>query len=145
MKKTSLRQNVTNADRSWYLVDAENQPLGKLAVLISNVLRGKNRADHTPHVDGGDFVVVINADKIAVSGKKETQKMYYDHSGFMGSLKTQSLADVREKNPTRILRDAVTGMLPKNKLQAEQLKRLKLVAGEANPHIAQNPVTLTLN
>lgn len=145
MKKTSLRQNVTNADRSWYVIDAAGQPLGKLAVLIANVLRGKNRADYTPHVDGGDFVVVLNAEKVAVSGNKETQKMYYDHSGYMGSLKSQTLAEIREKNPTRIIQDAVAGMLPKNKLQTMQLKRLKLVQGSENPHGAQNPVTLTLN
>lgn len=145
MKKTTLRQNVTNADRSWFVIDAEGQPLGKIAVAVANVLRGKHRVDYTPHVDGGDYVAVINAEKVAVSGNKETQKMYYDHSGYMGSLKSQTLAEIRAKNPTRIIEDAVGGMLPKNRLRTEQLRRLKLVVGSENPHTAQNPVTLTLN
>lgn len=97
MKKTTLRQNVQNTDRKWFIVDAEGKTLGTLSVIIANTLRGKNRADFTPHVDGGDYVVVLNAHKIAVTGNKETDKKYYRHSGYLGNLKTQSLAEVREK------------------------------------------------
>ncbi|PID70562.1 50S ribosomal protein L13 [bacterium DOLZORAL124_38_8] len=146
MKKTTLRQNVTNSDRKWFVVDAEGKNLGQLAVAITNTLRGKNRVDFTPHVDGGDYVVVLNADKVAVSGNKETGKQYYDHSGYMGHLKVQSLADVRERNPFRIIEDAVAGMLPKTRLRKEQLKRLRLVkSGEENPYIAQKPEPLVLS
>ena len=142
--KTTLRQNVTNADRKWFVVDANEKNLGKLAVSIANALRGKDRADYTPHVDGGDFVVVLNAEKIAVSGKKETDKKYYRHSGYLGNLKTESLAEVREKNPVRILEEAVSGMLPKNKLRKNQMRRLFLIVGEENPHAAQTPEQLKI-
>ncbi|MDH3324186.1 MAG: 50S ribosomal protein L13 [Candidatus Peregrinibacteria bacterium] len=142
--KTTLRQNVTNADRKWFVVDANGINLGKLAVSVANALRGKNRTDYTPHVDGGDFVVILNADKIAVSGKKETDKKYYRHSGYLGNLKTESLAEVREKNPVRILEEAVSGMLPKNKLRKHQMRRLFLIVGEENPHEAQKPEQLKI-
>lgn len=144
MKKTTLRQNVTNGDRKWYVVDAAGKTLGQLSVNIANTLRGKNRADFTPHVDGGDYVVVLNAEKVAVTGNKEEGKKYYNHSGYLGHLKTQTLAEVREKDPLRIMRDAVSGMLPKTKLRAGYLKRLILVEGDVNPHEAQKPMTLEL-
>ncbi len=143
--KTTLRQNVTNTDRKWYIVDAADQNLGKLAVSVANALRGKNRADYTPHTDGGDYVVILNAEKIAVSGNKETGKKYYRHSGYLGHLKTESLSEVREKNPVRILQEAVSGMLPKNKLRKWQLRRLILVVGDKNPHEAQNPESLKIS
>ena len=146
MKKTTLRQNVTNADRKWFVVDAEGKTLGQLSVAITNTLRGKNRVDFTPHVDGGDYVVVLNADKVGVTGNKEEDKKYYNHSGYIGNLKTQSLKEVREKNPFRIIEDAVSGMLPKTRMRKEQLKRLRLVrSGEENPYVAQKPEPLVLS
>lgn len=144
MKKTTLRQNVTNSDRKWYVVDAQDKTLGEIATGIANVLRGKSRVDYTPHVDGGDFVVVINAEKVRVTGNKEDNKNYYRHSGYLGNLKTESLKVVREKDPTRILEQAVNGMIPKNKLRKHQMRRLFLVVGENNPHEAQKPETLSL-
>ncbi len=144
MKKTTLRQNVTNADRKWFVLDADNKTLGEIATGIANVLRGKDRVDYTPHVDGGAFVVIINAEKVRVTGKKETDKKYYRHSGYLGHLKTETLKTVREKNPTRILEEAVKGMLPKNKLRKHQMRRLFLVIGDNNPHEAQKPETLSL-
>jgi len=140
--KTSLRQNVKNPDRKWFVVDATGKRLGKVAVAVANALRGKNRVDFTPHVDGGDYVVILNSEQIAVSGSKEFDKKYHRHSGQLGKLKTQSLAEVREKNPIRILREAVSGMLPKNKLRKNQLRRLFLVVGDKNPHSAQKPEIL---
>ncbi len=144
MKKTTLRQNVTNADRKWFVVDAKDKTLGELATGVANTLRGKDRVDYTPHVDGGAYVVIINAEKIRVTGKKETDKMYYRHSGYLGNLKTESLKVVREKMPTRILEEAVKGMLPKNKLRKHQMRRLFLIEGADNPHDAQKPETLSL-
>ncbi len=135
--KTTLRQNVQNTDRQWWIVDAEGKTLGQMAVAIADTLRGKRRVDFTPHVDGGDYVIVLNAEKIAVTGKKEEDKKYYRHSGVLGNLKTQSLSEVREKTPKRILEDAVGGMLPKTRLRAGQMKRLLLVIGNENPYIAQ--------
>ena len=139
MKKTTQRQNVKAQDRQWFVIDAENQVLGKLAVDIANVLRGKHRVDYTPHVDGGDHVIVLNAEKIAVTGSKEERKAYYRHSGYLGNLKVAPLKDVRAKTPTRILEEAVSGMLPKNKLRKPQMRRLHLVVGTENPHAAQKP------
>jgi large subunit ribosomal protein L13 len=142
--KTTLRQNVQNTDRQWWIVDAEGKTLGQLAVVIADTLRGKRRVDYTPHVDGGDYVVVLNADKVAVTGNKEEDKKYYRHSGYIGHLKTQSLEVVREKSPKRILEDAVSGMLPKTRLRAGQMKRLLLVVGSKNPHEAQQAKPLEL-
>lgn len=140
--KTSLRQNVQNTDRQWWVVDAEGKTLGQLAVAIADALRGRRRVDFTPHVDGGDYVVVLNSEKVAVTGKKEEDKKYYRHSGVLGNLKTQSLSEVREKDPKRILKDAVSGMLPKTRQRAAQMKRLMLVLGSENPHAAQQPKPL---
>ncbi len=145
MKKTTIRQNVIAEDRQWFVIDAEGQILGKLAVDIANVLRGKHRVDYTPHVDGGDHVIVLNADKVAVTGSKEDFKAYYSHSGYLGHLKVTALKDVREKTPKRILEEAVGGMLPKNKLRKPQLRRLHLVVGDENPHAAQQPQPLPQN
>jgi len=144
MKKTTLRQNVQNEDRQWFVVDAEGKTLGKLAVVIADTLRGKNRPDYTPHGDGGAYVVVLNSDKIAVTGNKETDKKYYRHSGVLGNLKVRSLAEVREKTPLRILEKAVSGMLPRNRLRSLQMKRLVLVRGAKNPHEAQKPEPLAI-
>lgn len=142
--KTTLRQNVQNTDRKWFLVDAKDKTLGELAVALANVVRGKHKVTFTPHVDGGDYVVVLNAEKIRVTGNKEEDKKYYRHSGVLGNLKTESLKVVRSKDPRRILTNAVSGMLPKNRLRKLQLKRLILVIGDQNPHEAQKAEILNI-
>jgi len=130
--------------REWYLVDADGQTLGRLATLIADTLRGKRKPQYTPHVDTGDFVVVVNAEKIAVTGNKLDQKMYYRHSGYPGGLKERTLREQLERRPTEVLRKAVKGMLPKNRLAAQQLTKLKIYAGPDHPHAPQNPQPLTL-
>ena len=128
--------------RDWYLVDAEGKTLGRLATQIADRLRGKSKPVFTPHVDTGDFVVVINAEKIAVTGKKLEQKMYYKHSGYPGGLRERTLQEQLNRQPTEVLRKAVKGMLPRNKLGAAQLTNLKIYAGPEHPHVAQEPTTL---
>jgi large subunit ribosomal protein L13 len=131
--------------RKWFVVDAEGQTLGRLATTIAATLRGKHKAMYTPHIDTGDFVVVINAEKVVVTGNKETQKMYYRHSDFPGGLKTTSLKDMRSRHPERIIENAVRGMLPGTNLGRTQLKKLKVYAGANHPHEAQNPTPLELD
>jgi large subunit ribosomal protein L13 len=130
--------------REWYLVDAEGQTLGRLATRIADTLRGKGKAQYTPHVDTGDFVVVVNAEKIAVTGNKLDQKRYYRHSGYPGGLRSRTLRDQLERRPTEVLRTAVKGMLPKNRLAARQLTKLKIYVGPEHPHEAQAPKPLDL-
>ena len=130
--------------RDWYLVDAEGQTLGRLATRIAETLRGKGKPQYTPHVDTGDFVVVVNAEKIAVTGNKLDQKQYYRHSGYPGGLRTRSLREQLDRRPTEVLRVAVKGMLPKNRLAAKQLNKLKIYAGPEHPHDAQAPKPLKL-
>jgi large subunit ribosomal protein L13 len=125
--------------REWYLVDAEGQTLGRLATQIADRLRGKGKPQFTPHVDTGDFVVVVNAEKIAVTGKKLEQKMYYRHSGYPGGLKERPLSEQLERVPAEVLRKAVKGMLPRNRLGRQQLTKLKVYAGPEHPHEAQAP------
>lgn len=127
-------------ERKWYIFDAEGQTLGRLASNVANILRGKHKPEYTPHVDTGDFVVIINADKISVSGKKFTDKMYHHHTGFPGGLRSISFKDLMKKHPTRAIEKAVKGMLPHNTLGAEQLKKLKIYAGSEHPHAAQQPI-----
>jgi large subunit ribosomal protein L13 len=129
-------------ERLWYVVDAEGQNLGRLATRIADTLRGKNKPQFTPHVDTGDFVVVVNAEKITVTGKKLDEKIYYRHSGYPGGLKQRTLREQLERRPTEVLRTAVKGMLPKNKLAARQLTKLKIYAGPEHPHTAQAPQPL---
>jgi large subunit ribosomal protein L13 len=131
--------------REWYIVDAEGQTLGRLATQIADRLRGKGKPVFTPHVDTGDFVVVINAEKIAVTGKKLEQKMYYRHSGYPGGLTTRPLREQLERRPTEVLRKAVKGMLPRNRLSRQQLTKLKIYAGPAHPHEAQAPKQLEVS
>ena len=131
-------------DRKWYIVDAEGKVLGRLATEIANVLRGKNNPQYTPHADCGDHVIVINADKVAVTGRKEDQKIYYRHSGYAGGIKSITLRDQREKFPERILEAAVKGMMPKNPLCRKMLSKLKVYAGSDHPHTAQQPEALNL-
>jgi len=136
--KTSLPKDPGN-NRAWFLVDAKDKPLGRLAVKTANILRGKNKATFTPHMDTGDFVVVINADKVKLTGRKEQQKTYKRYSGFRGGLKETKASVVRERHPERLIELAVKGMLPKNNLSRKLFTRLKVYAGEQHPHTAQNP------
>jgi large subunit ribosomal protein L13 len=128
--------------RDWVLVDADGKTLGRLATVIADRLRGKGKATFTPHVDTGDFVVVVNAEKIAVTGKKLDEKMYHQHSGYPGGLRSRTLRDQLERRPTEVLRKAVKGMLPRNKLGRAQLTKLKIYAGPDHPHEAQAPTPL---
>jgi large subunit ribosomal protein L13 len=130
--------------RDWYVVDAEGQTLGRLATQIADVLRGKRKPQYTPHVDTGDFVVVVNAEKIAVTGSKLDDKMYYRHSGYPGGLKSRPLREQLERRPTEVLRKAVKGMLPRNRLARQQIGKLKIYAGPEHPHQAQAPKTFEL-
>ena len=123
----------------WYLVDANEKVLGRLASQIALRLRGKHKPEYTPHVDTGDFVVVVNAEKVAVTGNKLDDKLYYRHSGYPGGLRVRPLREQLERRPTEVLRKAVKGMLPKNKLARQQLTKLKIYAGPAHPHEAQEP------
>lgn len=129
-------------ERKWYVIDAEGEILGRLAVKIANILRGKNKPEYTSHVDTGDFVVVINVEKIQVTGKKETDKIYYHHTGYPGGLKSASFKELMEKNPISALEKAVKGMLPHNTLGDEQFQKLKIYAGSEHPHAAQQPITI---
>ena len=131
--------------RDWYVVDAEGKTLGRLATVIAERLRGKGKPSFTPHVDTGDFVVVVNAEKIAVTGSKLDTKIYYRHSGYPGGIKQRTLREQLERRPTEVLRKAVKGMLPKNKLAARQLTKLKIYAGPEHPHEAQAPKTMELS
>jgi len=128
--------------RKWWVVDAEGKNLGRLASEIAIVLRGKNKPQYTPHVDTGDFVVVVNAQKIAVTGNKLEGKIYYRHSGYPGGLKSRTLGEMLERRPNEVLRKAVKGMLPKNRLAARQITKLKIYAGPEHPHAAQKPEEL---
>jgi large subunit ribosomal protein L13 len=140
VKTISAREQ--DIKRDWYVVDAQGQTLGRLASRMAAILRGKNKPYYTPHVDCGDFVIVINADKIHVTGQKLTQKKYYRHSGYLGGLKEISLRDQLQKFPNRVLEAAVRGMLPKNRLGRRMFKKLKIYAGPSHPHQAQQPKSL---
>lgn len=129
-------------ERKWYLIDADGEILGRLATRIANILRGKNKPEYTSHVDTGDFVIVINAEKIQVTGKKETDKKYYRHSGFPGGLKVASFKELMEKDPRAAIEKAVKGMLPHNTLGDEQFQKLKVYAGSEHPHAAQQPIVI---
>jgi len=130
--------------RQWYVVDAQGQTLGRLASKIAPILKGKHKPTYTPHLDCGDFVVVVNVDKVRVTGRKLDQKFYYRHSQYPGGLRSINLRDQLAQHPDRVLLVAVKGMLPKNKLGRQMIKKLKLYAGETHPHQAQQPKSLTL-
>jgi large subunit ribosomal protein L13 len=140
--KTEVAKNE-NVQRDWYLVDAQDAVLGRLATRIASVLRGKNKAIYTPSVDTGDFVIVVNAEKVALTGRKLADKIYYSHSGFTGGLKEITAGKLLESKPSEVIKKAVKGMLPKNKLSRHMLKKLKIYAGASHPHDAQQPKTLT--
>jgi large subunit ribosomal protein L13 len=135
----TFSQKPADVSRQWYLIDAASAPLGRVATEIANLLIGKSKPTYTPHVDGGDYVVVINAEKVVVTGDKETGKIYYRHSGFPGGIKDATLKEVREKFPERIIEAAVKGMIPRNKLADGRLARLKVFVGEEHAHMAQSP------
>ncbi len=126
-------------ERRWYVVDADGQTLGRLATQIAETLRGKGKPEYTPHVDTGDFVVVVNAERIAVTGKKLDEKFYYRHSGYPGGLRKRTLREELDRRPTEVLRRAVKGMLPRNRLGRAQLRKLRIYAGPEHPHTAQAP------
>ena len=131
-----------DAERKWVLIDAKDKVVGRLAAEIASILRGKNKSQYTPHADVGDFVVVINADKVRLTGKKWEKKRYYRHSGYMGGLKVTVAKDMADKKPEEILKHAVKGMLPKNSLGKAMFKKLKVYAGDNHPHDAQKPTRI---
>ncbi len=135
---------TAKVERNWYVVDAEGQTLGRLASRIAPILRGKHKPIYTPHLDTGDFVIVINAEKVRVTGRKLDQKFYHRHSGYPGGLTSISLRDQLDRHPERVLEAAVRGMLPKNKLGRQMMKKLKVYPGNAHPHEAQQPKALEI-
>lgn len=135
----TFSQKSADVTRRWILIDASTAPLGRVATVVAKHLIGKYKPTYTAHVDGGDYVVIVNAEKVVVTGNKETDKIYYRHTGFPGGIKDATLAEVREKFPERIIEAAVKGMLPKNKLSPERMKRLKIYAGPEHNHAAQTP------
>ena len=139
--KTTLAKKE-NVQRKWYVVDATGQTLGRLSVKIANILRGRDKPIYTPHVDTGDFVIVINTEKVAVSGKKESQKKYMFYTGWVGNEYHRTLADFREKRPDFIIRHSVKGMLTRNNLGRQMLRKLKVYTGPNHPHEAQEPIAL---
>jgi large subunit ribosomal protein L13 len=129
----------SNRERNWLVVDADGKTLGRLATRIADALRGKRKPEYTPHIDTGDFVIVVNAEKIAVTGNKREDKLYHRHSGYPGGLRTRTLNDMLERRPEEVIRLAVKGMLPRNRLARQQLRKLKVYAGPDHPHQAQQP------
>jgi large subunit ribosomal protein L13 len=130
--------------RDWYVVDASNKVLGRLATEIARRLRGKHKAEYTPHVDTGDYIIVTNAEKVTVTGRKFKEKVYYHHTGFPGGIKSTPFDKMQQKNPTRIIELAVKGMLPKNPLGREMYRKLKVYVGTDHPHVAQQPKQLEI-
>lgn len=144
--KTTVSAKKTDfTDRKWYVIDAEDQVLGRLATKIADILRGKNKTNFTPHVDCGDYVIVVNADKVKLTGKKLEQKKYKRHSGYMGGLTEIPYKNLMEDKPEFVIEHAVKGMLPKNRLQKEFMSKLKVYRGEEHPHEAQKPEKLEIN
>lgn len=136
--------SASNIERKWYVVDAADYTLGRLASQVAAVLRGKNKPTYTPHVDTGDYVVIINAEKVVMTGKKLDKVKYYHHSGFLGGLKVKTARQFQEQNPTGFVETAIKGMLPHNTLGRQQAKKLFVYAGSEHPHAAQKPVELKL-
>ena len=144
LRYKTISANASTVNKEWILVDVEGLPLGRSASLIANFLRGKHKTNYTPHVDCGDNVIVVNADKISLSGNKWDQKKYIRHTGYPGGQRILNATQAHAKNPTRIMETAVKGMLPKNKLGAELFRNLKVYADANHPHEAQNPKTINL-
>lgn len=143
MNKTFL-PNQETLEQAWYVIDAEDQRLGRLASEVARILRGKNKPTYTPHMDTGDFVIIVNADKVGVTGKKRSQKLYRRHSGRPGGMKVETFDDLQSRVPERIVEQAVKGMLPKNSLGRKLFTKLKVYAGPDHPHQAQQPQVLTI-
>jgi len=141
----TFSQRPQDVEAAWHVVDAENAVVGRLSAQVAAIIRGKHKPEYTPHVDGGDFVVIVNADKVRFTGKKETDKTYFRHSGYPGGVTLQTPRQVREKYPERILEHSIKGMLPKNRLGRQMAKKLKVYAGAEHPHEAQNPQPLDLD
>ncbi len=135
----------SSRERNWLVVDANGQTLGRLATQIADTLRGKRKPVYTPHVDTGDFVIVVNAEKISVTGNKRQEKRYYRHSGYPGGLRSRTLAEMLDRRPEEVIRHAVKGMLPRNRLGRAQLRKLKVYAGPDHPHAAQQPETMEVD
>lgn len=144
MPMRTFQATAETRERDWYVVDAEGQTLGRLATQIAELLRGKRKPTYTPHVDVGDFVVVVNAEKVAVTGRKREDKRYWRHSGFPGGIRSTTLGEMLERRPEEVIRRAVKGMLPRNRLARRQLSKLKVYAGPEHPHQAQQPEALEL-
>ena len=140
----SFMASPSTVERKWYVVDAEGKTLGRLASEVANVLRGKNKPTYTPHIDTGDYVIVVNAEKIQVTGKKLDQKIYYHHSEYVGGMKEATLREMMQKKPEFVITHAVTGMLPKGPLGRQMLKKLHVYAGPEHNHAAQKPETLDI-
>ena len=134
--------NPETRQRDWYVVDAEGRTLGRLATRIADTLRGKHKPEYTPHIDTGDFVIVINAEKVAVTGNKLRDKRYWRHSGYPGGIRSRTLGEMLERRPEEVIRKAVRGMLPRNRLARKQLTKLKIYAGPDHPHAAQQPTEM---
>lgn len=143
--KTTFMANAANIERKWYVVDAAGQTVGRLAAEVAKVLRGKNKPTFTPHVDTGDFVIVINAEKAVFTGKKLTDKMYFRHSGYPGGTTFTAAGKLMENAPEKVIEKAVRGMLPKNRLGAQMYRKLNVYAGSEHPHVAQKPEVLAFD
>ncbi|MDD3821488.1 MAG: 50S ribosomal protein L13 [Bacilli bacterium] len=141
---TTFMQKKGDVTRQWYVVDATNQILGRLATQVATILRGKHKPTYTPHIDGGDFVIIINADKVNLTGNKLDQKKYYDHSGYPGGLRVRLAREMKEKYPVKMVERAIKGMLPKGRLGRAMSKKLFVYAGDKHPHLAQKPELLVL-
>ena len=137
--KTTFMANAQNVERKWFVVDAEGQTVGRLAAEVAKVLRGKHKPTFTPHVDTGDFVIVINAQDVVLTGKKDLQKKYYHHSGYPGGLREQSYGEMMQTKPEFVMERAIKGMLPHNRLGRQMYRKLKVYAGAEHPHVAQQP------
>ena len=144
IQKTTTPKASASEDRKWFIVDAEGKTLGRIATTIANILRGKNKPTFTPHLDMGDYVIVINADKVRLTGNKESQKEYIHHTGYLGHLRRKTFASVQERNPKRIIQEAVAGMIPRNRLKKFVIDKLKVYAGAEHPHAGQNPTNLNI-
>ena len=144
IRTKTFQANAQDRERGWFVVDAEGKTLGRLATQIADILRGKRKPTYTPHVDVGDFVVVINAEKVVVTGNKLEAKRYWRHSGYPGGIRSRTLGEMLERRPEEVLRKAVKGMLPRNRLARQQLRKLKVYAGPEHPHQAQKPKELEL-
>ena len=140
----TISAKATEINRDWYMIDASDKVLGRLATEVARRLRGKHKAEFTPHVDTGDYIVVINADKVAVTGKKYENKMYYHHTGYPGGIKEANFRKMIETHPTRVIEKAVKGMLPRNKLGRAMMSKLKIYAGSEHQHAAQQPKPLEI-